>query len=198
MVGASWPEVRDAKSRWVEEFSRYDAGWSSIGNPFRRPALDDRAALANKVSTYLLAGLPVITDRRPAHYRYEELRRLGVELELVDGDYDGLRERLGDETATRARRRRAVEERAAYSFDATIDPLLGVLERAAAGYFSKPPAERSRFDGGPLTELRRLDRAAPRPLAGRVSAAWRDRIGVPWTSRLLRGALDPAANGEDR
>jgi len=129
-IGASWAEVQRVKERWVEEFSRYDAGWSTIGNPFGHPPLDDRAALANKTSTYLLAGLPVITDRRRGHYRYEELRRLGVELELVDGDYDGLRERIADEARTGDRRRRAVAERAGYSFDATIDPLLDALERA--------------------------------------------------------------------
>ena len=31
---ASWREVRRTKGRWVQEFSRYDAGWSYIGTPF--------------------------------------------------------------------------------------------------------------------------------------------------------------------
>ena len=32
-LGGSWAEVRRTKERWVEEFSRYDAGWSYIGSP---------------------------------------------------------------------------------------------------------------------------------------------------------------------
>jgi hypothetical protein len=192
-VGASWPEAQRTKSRWVEEFSRYDAGWSYIGNPFGRPPLDDRAALANKASTYLLAGLPVLTDRRRGCYRYEELRRLGVEVELVDGDYDGLRERLAVEARTGERRRRAIAERHGYSFDAAIDPLVGTLERARAGYFAKPHAERARFDHGRRAELRPLGGAASGSAWAHLGRRLHDRVGVPWTARRLRSALGPPA-----
>jgi hypothetical protein len=177
----------------VEEFSRYDAGWSYIGNPFARPPLDDRAALANKASTYLLAGLPVLTDRRRGCYRYEELRRLGVEVELVDGDYDGLRERLAVEGRTGERRRRAIAERHGYSFDAAIDPLVGSLERARASYFAKPHAERSRFDRGRRAEPRPLGSAASGSAWGRLWRRLHDRVGVPLTARRLRSALGPPA-----
>jgi hypothetical protein len=187
-VGASWPDVRGTKERWVEEFSRYDAGWSSLGSPFERSPLDDRAALANKASTYLLAGLPVITDRRRGHYRYEELRRLGVELELVDGDYDGLRERVADEARTGVRRRRAVRARAGYSFDATIDPLVDVLERARAAYFAKPRAERARFRRRESAAPVRLD-PLPRSARARLRLALQDRLGVPATAAQLRSIL---------
>ena len=89
-VGTGWREVRETKGRWVQEFSRYDAAWSYIGTPFAWDPLDDRAAIPNRLGTYLLAGLPVISDRRPGFYRYDELRRLGVQVELVDSDYDSL------------------------------------------------------------------------------------------------------------
>ena len=144
-LGETWTDVRGTKELWVEEFSRYDAGWSYIGSPLSWAPLDDRAAIPNRLGTYLLAGLPVITDRQPGSYRYEELRRRGVELELADGDYDGLRTQLEAEARTRAKRLAARRERAAYSFDASIDPLLGALERARELYFAKPHAERSRF-----------------------------------------------------
>jgi hypothetical protein len=177
----------------VEEFSRYDAGWSYVGNPFARPPLDDRAALANKASTYLLAGLPVLTDRRRGCYRYEELRRLGVDVELVDGDYDGLRERLAVEARTGERRRRAIAGRHGYSFDATIDPLVGTLERARASYFARPHAERSRFDRGRQPDLRSVGGAVDGSAWGCLGRRVHDRVGVPWTARRLRTALGPPA-----
>jgi hypothetical protein len=187
-VGAGWRETQRTKGHWVEELSRYDAGWSSIGNPFEHPPLNDRAALANKVSTYLLAGLPVITDPRRGHYRYEEVRRLGVELELLNGDYDGLRERLEHEVRTGERRRRAVAERPGYSFDATIDSLLGTFERARAGYFTKPHAARTRFGRGVRAMPTRLGALRRSPLA-RVEHTLRDRVLVPATAWQLRSTL---------
>jgi hypothetical protein len=169
-VGASWPDVRRTKTRWVEEFSRYDAAWSYIGSPLPWKPLDDRAAIPNRVGTYLLAGLPVITDPRPGYYRYEELLRHGVGIELVDSDYDGLRDRLEAEVSTREKRGRAREARREYSFEATIDPLLDALERARASYFAKPHAERSRFQQNSRERLIHLNRS-PGLLAPRT--AWR-------------------------
>ena len=69
-IGANWAEVQRTKSRWVREFSRYDAGWSYIGDPFPWKPLENSAAIPNRFSTYVLAGIPIITDRRPGFYRY--------------------------------------------------------------------------------------------------------------------------------
>ena len=91
---APWSEVRRSSRPGPTEFARYDAGWSYIGSPLPWEPLDDRGAIPNRVSTYLLSGLPVISDRRPGYYRYDELARLGVNLDLVDGDWDGLRHSL--------------------------------------------------------------------------------------------------------
>jgi hypothetical protein len=136
--------------------------------------LDDRAAIPSRISTYLLAGLPVITDRRPGYFRYEELSRLGVNIDLVDGDYAGLRDRLTAEAGTRERAARAVAGREAYSFDAAIDPLLDALTRARADYFERSPADRTRFvEGGRprVTYLkhRHYRRSAPGSLAAGLS-----------------------------
>ncbi|MGH8712494.1 MAG: hypothetical protein ACREYB_00655 [Casimicrobiaceae bacterium] len=143
--GASWEEIRRAKAGWVREFSRYDAGWSYIGSPLPWEPLDDRAAIPNRIATYVLAGLPVITDYRPGYYRYDQLARLGTNIDLVDSDYDDLRLRLDHEIRTRERRGNALRARAGYSFEATIDPLLDAFERARTGYFARPHRERSRF-----------------------------------------------------
>jgi len=145
---ASWDSVRSTKSTWVREFARYDAGWSYIGSPLPWEPLDDRGAIPNRVSTYALAGLPVISDARPGYYRYDELVRLGVNVDLVGSDYDGLRSSLEGEVRSGARRANAVRERAGYSFDATIDSLVGVLGRAIEGYFARSPRERTRFTTG--------------------------------------------------
>jgi hypothetical protein len=161
--GGSWAEVQRTKARWVEEFSRYDAGWSYVGSPRPWAPLDDRGAIPNRIGTYLLAGLPVITDRRPGSYRYEELRRLGIEVELDGGHYDGLCEQLHAEARTRAKSLGARAARVAYSFDATIDPLLGALERACTSYFAKPHAERSRFPHGRRRPLVHFNTSPHRP-----------------------------------
>lgn len=142
----SWREVQRTKSTWVRELSRYDAGWSYIGSPLPWEPLDDRGAIPNRLSTYVLAGLPVITNVRPGFNRYDELARLRVNVDLDGSDYDGLRCRLDDERCSGAAN--ALRERAGYSFDATIDPLLAVLERARAAYFARPHPERARFAAG--------------------------------------------------
>ncbi len=149
-TGAGWEDVRRAKSAWVREFSRYDAGWSYVGRPLPWEPLDDRAAIPGKVSTYLLAGLPVIGDVRPGCHRYDDLVRLGVNVDL-DG-YDGLRRRLDEEVRTRERSACAVRERAGHSFDASIQPLLATIARARDGYFARPHRERTRTS----SESRRL------------------------------------------
>ena len=89
-IGRSWADVRAAKSQWVREFPQYDAGWSYVGAPYPWRALADRSAIPNRVSTYVLVGLPVISDRRPGCYRYDELTRLDINIDLVDSDYEAL------------------------------------------------------------------------------------------------------------
>lgn len=145
-IGAGWDDVRRAKSAWVREFSRYDAGWSYVGRPLPWQTLDDRAAIQSKAGTYLAAGLPVIGDVRPGYYRYDELARRGVNIDL--DDYDALRDRLGAEVRTRERSARAVRERTGYSFDASIDALLAAIGRARDAYHARPHGERARSAAG--------------------------------------------------
>jgi hypothetical protein len=200
-TGGSWAAVRRAKERWVQEFSRYDAGWSYIRPPLPWAPLDDRGAIPNRIGTYLLAGVPVVTDPRPGSYRYEEPRRLGVTLELADGDYDGLRAQLDAEARSRAKSLAAREARAGYSFDASMPELVGVLERARAAYFAHPHAERSRFPRSGRSRLFHFNTSPHRPtvLAGLVrrpspdsglAAQWR-RLLLPLRTALVRSALRP-------
>jgi hypothetical protein len=143
-IGANWAEVKGTKSRWVREFSRYDAGWSYIGDPLPWKPLENRAAIPNRLSTYILAGIPIITDQRPGFYRYHEPHRLRAAIDL-DGDYGTLRERLESERRSRAGAASARCERSGYSFDATIDSLVEVLDRARTEYFARGHGVRSHF-----------------------------------------------------
>jgi hypothetical protein len=144
--GSDWNAIQRAKASWVSEFSRYDAGWSYVGSPLPWEPLDDRGAIPNRISTYVLAGLPVISDVRPGYYRYDELTRLGINIDLTGAD--ALREHIDQEMRTRQGRRNAVRARAGYSFDATIDALIAILERARQAYFARPHHERTRSRKG--------------------------------------------------
>jgi hypothetical protein len=213
--GADWDDIRRAKSSWVREFSRYDAGWSYVGSPLPWEPLDDRGAIPNRVSTYMLAGLPVISDIRRGYYRYDELTRLGINIDLTGSD--ALRERLDHEIRTREGRRNAVRERAGYSFDATIDTLIATLDRARVAYFARPHHERIRsrkgrrrlihFNTSPDIRalafgfIRRVARpprisngaAERRPgsLLEAIRAEWRRPV-VAVKTRLLTRSLKPA------
>ena len=190
-TGRTWPEVRDWKSEWVHEFSVYDAGWSYLGTPYSHwTPLEDAAAIPNRLSTYVLVGLPVISDRRPGLYRYDELVRLGINVDLVDGDYSALRASLDAEARTGERRRAALEARAEYSFDATIDRLVAFLVRARDAYFAEPVAQRRRPLPDRPAEVRSLTGDGARPSGfrrGRAAVAGRvHRAQVARIARRLR------------
>jgi hypothetical protein len=127
-IGADLEEIRALKGGWVEEFSRYDAGWSYVSSS-EGSVLAARAMIPNRFGTYLVAGLPVITERLPGYHRYEALRERGIAIEFGPGDYDELAARLRDHDALAAAGARAAGARLAYSFEATLDPLLGFFER---------------------------------------------------------------------
>ena len=213
---APWDEVRRTKATWVREFARYDAGWSYIGSPLPWEPLDDRGAIPNRLSTYVLAGLPVIADVRPGFYRYDELTRLGVNVDLTGDDYDHLHDTLQDELRTGVRRANAVRERPAYSFDASIDQLVGTLERARTAYDARAHRERIRFtprprrlvhfntSPDPRAHLRGLMRRLVPPPdtsgaadGGRVRAVARalrelaHRQTIGWKARALARELGP-------
>jgi hypothetical protein len=189
--GRSWDDVQRAKSRWVQEFSKYDAGWSYVGNPLAWPPLEERSAIPNRIGTYLLAGLPIISDRRPGLYRYDELVRRGVNLDLEDGDYAALRERLR-EARSGERRASAIAARKSYSFDASIPALVDVLERARATYFAKPVEERRRALPVSETPLVRLYDALDQPPAGALESV-RSGPGRGFSARVRRHGRRPWA-----
>ena len=104
-------------------------------------------------------------------------------------------------------------QRVAYSFDATIPPLLALLEQARDAYFARPHAERVRFVPGDgrlvhfntspdprarvASLVRRLARRPERSLAGRIAGAVGEvssearNVLSPWRARRLAARLAP-------
>lgn len=196
-TGMSWPEVQAVKSQWVHEFSRYDAGWSYIGSPYRWAPMEDRSAIPNRLSTYLLAGLPVIAETRPGFHRSDELVRLGVNIELEPTDYAALQTSLATENRDQQRRRNARVARYESSFEATIPSLLEVFEQARETYFCRDPQDRRQHIAASLQSPTPVTRVTadlgmntPRPsmtrTARRYAGRARARLASASTQRRCR------------
>ncbi len=136
-IGGSLAAIRAAKDRWVEEFSRYDAGWSYVKRPLPWPPLEDAAVIPNRLGTYLLAGLPVITEPLAGYYRYESLSQHGAAIDFSPRDYGRLAADLRDRNRLAELSDNAHRCRAQFTFDATIDGLIAyfheVHERHSVG-----------------------------------------------------------------
>jgi hypothetical protein len=126
-TGGTLREIQDVKNTWVREFSRYDAGWSYVGRPLPWPVLDDRAAIPNRLGTYMLAGLPVISERLPGFYRYDLPAAAGAVVEFNRRDYSVLAQSLRDHERLDSLTLNARNERHRFSFESTLDELVGFL-----------------------------------------------------------------------
>jgi hypothetical protein len=116
------------QSGWVQEFSKYDAGWlhylpSENGGDIRRATWDDLNYPA-RLSTLAAAGLPVIQyDNSGSAVAAQALTR-----ELGTGVFarsiPGLRSKLGDTDEMERIRRNAWNSRWAVTFDFHADRLV--------------------------------------------------------------------------
>ena len=118
---------------WVRVLSRYDAGWlhrfrSGNGGDLRRAVWDDLNAPA-RIPTYASAGLPMLQQASPGSVVAAE-RLLGDSAVLYD-DADDLAARLHDRAALEQAARASWDGRLRFTFDAHVDRLVEVLERAA-------------------------------------------------------------------
>jgi hypothetical protein len=134
---SSLAAIRQAKNRWVEEFSRYDAGWSYVGRPLPWPRLEDQAVIPNRLGTYSLAGLPVIAETLPGFYRYDSLVQQGVAIGFTPGNYAGLAADLRRTDTLAQLNERARRYRQQVSFDVTVDPLIDYFQRVCSRFPSR-------------------------------------------------------------
>ncbi len=123
--------------RWVDEFSRYDAGWlhvfrSSNGGDLHRADWDD-LNLPARMATLAAAGLPMLQQDNSGSIvaAHALTRRLGIGIDF--GSIDELGARLRAELADRRIRARVIDARPAFAFDSHADRLVDFLRLVAAG-----------------------------------------------------------------
>ncbi|GAB3383389.1 glycosyltransferase [Massilia agri] len=138
--------------RWVEEFSRYDAGWlhvfrSANGGDIRRADWDDLNYPA-RIATLAAAGLPMIQfDNRGALVASQALTQaLGIGL-FFDGIED-LARQLHDRPHMAALREHVWQVRGQFCFDTHAPALLGFFETVIAAFHAGPRAPMRARPGG--------------------------------------------------
>ena len=117
---------------WVRVLSRYDAGWlhrfsAHNGGDLRRAVWDDLNAPA-RIPTYASAGLPMLLQSSPGSIVAAE--RLLGEVAVRYHDVEDLVARLHDRAALERAADASWRGRARFTFDAHVDRLVTVLERA--------------------------------------------------------------------
>jgi len=107
-----------------------------------------------RLSTYVLAGLPIISEQMPGYYRYDILREHGIQIDL--DDYDGLQKGLKDKGFLLNKSESVKSCRNKFSFDYSIDDLIGYFERIRTIYHSRPASEKKRVFTNNSTRYRNL------------------------------------------
>ena len=117
---------------WVRVLSRYDAGWlhrfrARNGGDLRRAVWDDLNAPA-RIPTCASAGLPMLLQSSPGSVVAAE-RLLGDSAVVYD-DVDDLVDRLHDRAGLARAAQASWDGRSRFTFDAHVDRLVDVLQRA--------------------------------------------------------------------
>jgi hypothetical protein len=131
-----------AQDRWVEEFSRYDAGWLHVftsrnGGDVRRADWDD-LNLPARIATLAAAGVPLIQrDNGEAIVAAQALaRQLGVG--LFYDDVDDLAAQLRDGAHMRGLRACMWAQREQFCFDTHVPALVAFFRQVIAHAGSGP------------------------------------------------------------
>ena len=135
------------QERWVEEFSRYDAGWLHVepshnGGDIRRATWDDLNYPA-RMATLVAAGLPLIQlDNRGAIFATQTLAR-ALDIGLFITHSADLRAQLRDERRMAELRANVWRVRERFTFDYHADRLLAffreVIAHTAPEFSPSPP-----------------------------------------------------------
>jgi hypothetical protein len=125
-----------AQDRWVEEFSRYDAGWlhsfaSRNGGDLRRADWDDLNYPA-RLSTLAMAGLPMIQrDNRGALVATQTLAR-SLDIGVLYEHIEDLAVQLRDCARMRRLREKVWQARGRFCFDTHVPELVAFFRRVIA------------------------------------------------------------------
>ncbi len=126
------------QDRWVEEFSRYDAGWlhffrSENEGDLRRANWDD-LNLPARLATLAVSGLPVLQRRNDGHVVATQslVGERDLDIGLLFDDMAGLGEQLRDGERLEALRTNVWRQREQFMFDHHADDLVAFFRRVIA------------------------------------------------------------------
>ncbi|MEF2277456.1 glycosyltransferase [Deinococcus sp. YIM 134068] len=122
---------------WVEEFSRYDAGWlhffgSGNGGELRRANWDD-LNLPARVGTYAAAGLPMLQRDNSGHIVATQTLAREKNLGLLFKDMHDLGAQLQDRERLSHLREHVWETRDEFTFDHHADRLIAFFREVIGG-----------------------------------------------------------------
>lgn len=123
---------------WVEEFSRYDAGWlhffeSQNHGDIRRANWDDLNYPA-RIATLVAAGLPLLQrDNRDAVVAIQTLARR-FDIGLFFTDMQQLQQQLKDDDRMATLRSNVWRQREQFTFDAHIEPLVSFFRKVIENF----------------------------------------------------------------
>ncbi|WP_119155234.1 glycosyltransferase [Caldimonas tepidiphila] len=125
------------QSRWVEEFSRYDAGWlhsfRSVNEGELRRANWDDLNYPARMATLAVAGLPMIQQANPGSIVATQTlcERLGTG--VLYRDFDDLAQTLRDAARMKELQQRVQAQRHLFSFDHHVPALVDFFRTVIAG-----------------------------------------------------------------
>jgi len=125
-----------AQDRWVEEFSRYDAGWlhcfqSRNAGDLRLADWDD-LNLPARIATLAMAGLPMIQRANPGAIVAAQTLARERDIGLFYDSIEDLAAQLHDGARMRRLRDKVWREREDFSFDRHVPDLIGFFREVMA------------------------------------------------------------------
>ncbi len=127
--------------KWVEEFSKYDAGWlhaiDSSNNGNLMQASWDDLNIPARISTYAAAGLPMILKDNTNHIVATHKKVKELDIGIFFQNYGDLERQLKDEVKMKNLRTNVISSRAQFHFDYHVSNLISFFEKVIKSKKSK-------------------------------------------------------------
>ena len=135
------------QDQWVEEFSRYDAGWlhafaSDNCGELRRANWDD-LNLPARMATLAVAGLPMIQRRNDGAIVAAQTLARALDIGIFYDTIDDLALQLRDRAAMEALRENVWSQRSLFTFDHHAPELIAFFRKVIASTSGSPAHARS-------------------------------------------------------